>query len=183
MIQSVKLADGSSRLHIVGADKLLEDGYVPYLFRHSRKRNGGPKMYDHPMRKGWNLFGCDKALKMDGTLVKFLDADHQYWGAYSRAAEKGLTTYSPDVKVLVSDSNSGSSHHIRFGSSRIPLANLALEKHKGIYVNRMLRLPYAIAFAKPGLKSTAEVAGNMVTPLMQFSTIYNPDTEQWCFGK
>lgn len=62
---TVQVSDGS--LLLFGGSQLVADGYVPYLFRQTRKRNrwydryaigaGAPMKKYCDKRKGWNLFG------------------------------------------------------------------------------------------------------------------------------
>ena len=170
-------------LKIYGAQQLIADGYVPYLFRHTRKRNqwkdrvvieggGQTRKYCDP-RKGWNLYGSIHTIKLSGTTLTFSENAKVN---YCKPGE----SYSALPDVLVS-------HHIQkdgtptFGWGRSVVSLLDPKNSKK---HRMIRLRFAIGFAKkisPGrsLLTTA----NLVSSLAEFSLIYNPNTKSWSFGK
>lgn len=159
-------------LHLTGAEPLVEAGYVPYIFRNSRKRNRYKNLPSGestaPNVKGWNLLGCDRALKLEGTKVLFLVAERKFWGAHSSMPIGA--SYSPLVTDLVEvKTDEEGAQYVSWGKRKV-----LLEDRRGTTgKNRMLRLPFAIGFAPPGLASTTEVINNLVTPLATFSVRVN----------
>lgn len=77
----ISVAVVGSTLKIYGAQQLIADGYVPYLFRHTRKCNqwgdklvieaGGATKKYCDKRKGWNLYGSVHSVKISGSTLSF----------------------------------------------------------------------------------------------------------------
>lgn len=76
----------NGQLHVLGAQQLIADGYVPYIFRPVRKRNPfkdkdataeqlAAKKYCS-VKKGWGVFGSLYAVKLNGTQVMFSTGPH-----------------------------------------------------------------------------------------------------------
>lgn len=170
-------------LVVYGAQQLINDGYVPYLFRHTRKRNqwndkvaleGGiePKKYCDP-RKGWNLYGSVHTVKVSGNLLYFST------NPKSHLCEPGLNYSSlPDTLV---------SHHIRedgtpsFGWGR---SCVSLIDSKNKKKHRMIRLRFGIGFAKKIMPGRSLITtANLVSSLAEFSLIYDPASKKWYYGK
>lgn len=170
-------------LRIYGAQQLIADGYVPYLFRLTRKRNkwndkvaleagATPKKYCDK-RKGWNLYGSVYTVKINGNTLYFsTNAKAQYC--------MPAQSYSSSPDVLVS-------HHIRkdgtptFGWGR---SVVSLLDSKNAKKHRMIRLRFAIGFAKKTLPGRSLITtANLVSSLAEFALIYNPISKTWHFGK
>ena len=180
---SCDVANGN--LHIKGASKLMNAGYVPYLFRLTRKRNqfhekerndsNRHKKYC-PISKGWHLYGSCYAVKIERDTLLF-----------SRNARAQLhrpsEDYSPQPQALVRvHTNSKGHKSIGWGRSTIVLNNL--ENAKNQKKMRMIRLRFAVGFAKkmtPG--KSAITPANLVSSLAEFSLVFDPNTQQWSFSK
>lgn len=180
---SCDVANGN--LHIKGAAKLTSAGYVPYLFRLTRKRNqfhekerndsNRHKKYC-PISKGWHLYGSCYAVKIERDTLLF-----------SRNARAQLhrpsEDYSPQPQALVRvHTNSKGHKSIGWGRSTIVLNNL--ENAKNQKKMRMIRLRFAVGFAKkmtPG--KSAITPANLVSSLAEFSLVFDPNTQQWSFSK
>lgn len=100
---SVLVVNGE--LKIFGAQQLMADGNVPYLFRLTRKRNqwddkvaieaGASRKKYCDKRKGWNLYGSVHTVKVNGSTLTFTT------NGKSHLSEKALD-YSSLPGTLVS---------------------------------------------------------------------------------
>lgn len=170
-------------LHIYGAQQLINDGYVPYLFRLTRKRNqwddkfvieagGERKQYCVP-RKGWNLYGSCHTLKISGGIVAISTNPKHH---LSRIAD-GYTS-DPSGFVQTSTRKDGAPC---FGWGR---SVVSLLDPKNKLKQRMIRLRFAIGFAKKILPGRSLITtANLVSSLVEFSLIYDPNSQNWNFGK
>lgn len=178
----VSVEDG--QLKIYGAQSLITDGYVPYLFRLTRKRNqwndkvaleagAEPKKYCDK-RKGWNLYGSVYTLKISGSTVAISTNPKHY---YSVEAVGYSSAPSDFVKTFVRSRDNVPC----FGWGRSVVSLLDPKNPKK---HRMIRLRFAIGFAKKILPGRALITtANLVSSLAEFSLIYNPTTKLWSFGK
>ena len=178
----VSAYDGS--LKIYGAQQLIADGYVPYLFRLTRKRNnwgdkiaiaeGKPRKKYCAKRKGWNLYGSLYTVAISsGNIVTFSANPH------SHQSQQALS-YSASPNMLVT-SHTRPDGTRTFGWGR---SSVKLSSRNNPRKTRMIRLRFAIGFAKkvyPG-RSLITTA-NLVSSLAEFSLIYNPAKDSWHFGK
>ena len=172
----------NGKLHLFGASKLLKAGYVPYLFRWTRKRNHyhvknrtEKDMYKRycGIKKGWNLYGSCHTVSIDKfDTVVFSTNPKTY---LSRVA----MGYSSEPTVLVSEHTTQNGEKtIGWGRSTIRMRSPFSTK------NRMIRLPLAIGFAKKILPNKVPITqANLVSPLIKFSLVYNPTSNAWSFSK
>lgn len=178
---TVQVSDGS--LLLFGGSQLVADGYVPYLFRQTRKRNrwydryaigaGAPMKKYCDKRKGWNLFGSVHTVKLNGTVLMFTTSLHSFM-----SKEASGYTSSPTALVRCF-TNSRGEPCFAWGRSVVSLLDPKNpEKH------RIIRLRFAVGFAKkiyPG--RTRITPANLVSSLAEFSVIYNPTDKSWHFGR
>jgi len=177
----------NGRLKIHGAQKLTDAGYVPYLFRLTRKRNpyhhrpnyriegDEDRRYCQP-KKGWHVYGSRHAVSLSGESLAF-SLNSRY--ALHRPCEEG---YSENAEALVHiHVRKDGLRSIAWGRSNIKLNDIRVTGKKK---DRMLRLPFAIGFAKPMNHGKMPITpANLVSSLAMFSVIYDPTTETWYFGK
>lgn len=180
----ISVAVVNGQLQIFGAQQLIADGYVPYLFRLTRKRNqwddkvaieaGASRKKYCDKRKGWNLYGSVHTVHIDGTTLSFST------NGKSHLSEKAIG-YSSLPGTLVS-------HHTRkdgtptFGWGRSVVS--LLDRKSGTKKHRMIRLRFAIGFAKKIMPGRSLITtANLVSSLAEFSLIYNPSKKTWHFGK
>lgn len=178
----VSVVQGTLRLF--GAQQLVADGYVPYLFRLTRKRNkwndkvaleagAEPKSYCK-VRKGWNLFGSCHMVKLaTDNSISFSTNPH------SQLSE-ACQIYSTAPTTLVS------SHITKDGTPTFGWGRsvVSLLDPKNPRKHRMIRLRFAIGFAKKVMPGRSLITtANLVSSLAEFSLIYNPSTKTWNFGK
>lgn len=180
---SIVIEDG--RLLMYGIGKLTSAGYVPYLFRHTRKRNQfddklasaedrASKKYC-PSRKGWNLYGSCHTLKISGNVV-MISTNEKF--SFSKPAEEYTESPSAFVKTFTRKDGVPC---FAWGRSVVSLRDANSKKPNQL---RMIRLRFGIGFAKkinPG--RTLITTANLVTSLAEFSLIFNPKTQKWTFGK
>lgn len=179
---SCQIVEG--KLHILGAQPLVKAGYVPYLFRWTRKRNqfkdrlASPedrarKKYC-PKTKGWHVYGSCHAVKLSGTEVLF-STNHR------SQLHSGASGYSSAPSALVS-------HHtgadgiasVGWGRSIIKLRDHRSKEKR----DRMIRLRFAVGFAKKILPGKIAVTpANLVSSLAEFSLVYNPTSKLWVLSK
>ena len=171
-------------LRLYGAQQLVADGYVPYLFRLTRKRNpwrdkvaiaaGNPTKKYCDRRKGWNLFGTYYMVKIaTGNILTFSTNPHFN---LCRTAQG----YSNEPTALVKlHTRKDGTPCIGWGRSVISLLDPKNPKK-----HRMIRLRFAIGFAKKILPGRSLITtANLVSSLAEFSVIYNPSKKTWHFGK
>ena len=181
----IQVSVDRGRLRIYGAAQLIADGYVPYLFRLTRKRNqwndkvalqsGVERKKYCAVRKGWNLYGsCHSIYIATDNTIGFSTNPH------SHQSQKAAS-YSTAPETLVT-------HHTRtdgsqtFGWGRSSVA--LLDRKSKVNRHRMIRLRFAVGFAKKILPGRSLVTtANLVSSLAEFSLIYNPTTKTWHFGK
>lgn len=174
-------------LRILGSQKLVAAGYVPYLFRLTRKRN----QYHHraayrtsgdddkkycPETKGWHLYGSCHAVKMNGTILSFSTNNRS-----QLHFEADGYSSTPDSLVFIhTDSNGYKS--VGWGRSRIYLNDMRVANSKKKF--RMIRLRFAVGFAKKILPGKSQITpANLVSSMAEFSVIFDPNTQCWRFGK
>lgn len=171
-------------LHVLGAQPLVKAGYVPYLFRWTRKRNQFKDKYASaedrankkycPKTKGWHVFGSCHMVKLQGTEVLFSTNSHGFLHLPAGG-------YSSDPVCLVRthiDANNDVS--VGWGRSQVKM----LDRKSKTKAHRMLRFRFAIGFAKKILPGKIAVTpANLVSALAEFSLVYNPTKKSWHLSK
>ncbi len=173
---AVEIVDGE--LRVWGSGQLAQAGYVPYLFRHTRKRNrdkihvdGSTYTYG-PVSKGWHLFGSRHSVIVEGTVAKFSTNE-------SRQFHQEADGYTPDPIALVHPHIDGNGKvTLPWGRSVIKLFDFRARQ------NRMVRLRFAIGYAKPVNHGKGKVnVLNLVSNLAEFSVVYNPRSEEFTLSR
>ena len=180
----INKADGA--LYLRGATPLLEKGYIPYLFRYTRKRNrvkdsDGNKKHGQ-LRKGWNMVGNHETLKVINygeVAIKKSVLKHPLMDAEQIA---GLNDYQTDASFFVCENFKNGKPCVSYGKSKI---NLVLEQENG-QIDRKVRLLYGIAFADyaVGKRNRLDI-GKLVTPIVPFyvCTRSRLGNRQWIFER
>lgn len=173
----------AGRLELYGHKSLVSAGYVPYIFRWTRKRNPFKDKYASDANKGrryctetkgWHLYGSIYAVRVSDNIVQFSLNSHNM---LSIPAEGWSTAPSAIVKTRT---NNKGIKTFGWGRSVVVLRDYK-SKNKN---NRMIRLRFAIGFApkiKPG--KVAITPANLVSSLAEFSIVYNPASDSWMFSK
>lgn len=178
---SVLVVNGVLKIH--GAQQLIADGYVPYLFRLTRKRNkwgdkfaqnATAKKYCAP-RKGWNLYGScySIAIGSDNTIT-FSTNPH------SHQSQIAADYSTAPITLVTSHTRQDGTPSFGWGRTSVSLLDSKSKTKK----HRMIRLRFAVGFAKKILPGRSLVTtANLVSSLAEFSLIYNPASKTWHFGK
>ncbi len=171
----------TNRLHVIGAQQLIADGYVPYLFRPIRKRNPfkdktitkpNGKKYCHPT-KGWSVYGSMYSVRVVKTEVQFTTQPHSF-------LSQPATAFSSAAQDFVSRStNRDGDTTFGWGRSSVILR----DRKRADRRHRMIRLRFGIGFAKPIRPGRGKITpANLVSSLAEFSVIYDSATNTWHFG-
>lgn len=176
-----QVVDGE--LHILGAQKLIAAGYVPYLFRNIRKRNqyhhkpkyrteaNADRRYCSPS-KGWHVYGSRHVVKITGTTVLF--------ATDKSALHQEVTSFLPSASALFRvHTRKDGKHSVGWGRSTV-----LLEERRKQTRHRMLRFRFAIGFAKKIDHGTIAITpANLVSSLAEFTVVYDPKTQMWSFSR
>ena len=164
---AIEIVNGELRVY--GGGQLAQAGYVPYLFRNTRKRNrdkihtdGADATYG-PVSKGWHLFGSRKSVKVEGTVAKFSTN-------ISKEFHEDAHGFTTDPIALVHPcTHDDGKVTLPWGRSSIRLYDWRAHQ------NRMVRLRFAIGYAKSVDHGRGKVnVLNLVSNLAEFSVVYNP---------
>lgn len=181
----IEIGEGKDTLYLRGVDELRAKGYVPYLFRYSRKRNktispSGNKGHGE-IRKGWNVVGKADTLSVGNMgLVKIAT------NAFEHEFEtEGLEQYQREARFFLAEKTDprGGQPYVPFGKTRI---DLTLKQDDNSYKPRRVSLLYGIAFAnyKVGKRDLLDKS-RLVTPIVPFhiATCYNNNQRIWIFER
>ena len=159
---AVEVVDG--KLKVWGSAKLLEMGYVPFLFRFTRKRNRNRNNDNgRHVRKGWNVYGSHHAIKIENNTVFFSTNEKRF----IHEPALGYST-APETLFRIKE-NGPFGPQIAWGKGRVTLDDPINHNN-----HRMLRMPFAIGFAKPPQSQCQRInVLNLVSNLAQFSVIYD----------
>lgn len=167
-------------LWVKGYEIYQKAHFVPYLFRFTRRRNRKRKRRLQgeygPMRKGWHRMGSMQSIHIEGGQVQFSTAPHINW--HVRTTQNSAN-YSPSVQTLVplyTDANGNVK--MPWGKSMVRLVDRKTGKR------RMLRFRFAIAYGLPLGQGRAPLLPSMlVSNLAEFSVVYQPRQDTWCFSR
>ena len=165
-------------LEVFGYKALTDAGYVPYLFRRTKRysnkytkpASGGQKVRTKGRsKKGWNLVGSYHTVTIRKGKVFFANCEHRLW-------HLPTTSYSADPATLITmKTHDKKGPCVAWGRSRIKLTN-----NKQPDKLRRVKLRFAIAFGKVIPHSKANITpANMVTNLAEFSIIYDTYKDVW----
>lgn len=176
-----------NHLVIKGAKQLLDMGYIPYLFRFSKKSNRFYRdNYHGPVRKGWNRVGQSKgAIKIDNGGNVSIDVGVLKHTEIDINPYVGEDSYQRAAKWFVDDRMKNGYRYTSFGKSRIRItyrnANRELKTHK-------VRLTFGIAFSKQETRPREKFdMGSLVSNMAVFHVATDPKEQgtryTWIFEK
>lgn len=196
--RNVSLTVRDDKLVMLGHSALRKAGYVPYLFRLTRKRNKYTKSVKasqleekgiDPMtvsprpprpvykkhsksKKGWNLMGGQHMVEIakDG-IVRFSTNEGIYMIAEALGYSDEAASIAP--KFYLSEVQN---------QRRIPWGRTCIKADDKNGKPRMLVFHFAIAWGmpyKPGPMCITPTS--MVTPLVRFALRYEPHDDRWTF--
>jgi len=127
------------RLYVRGYEPLLNAGYVPYLFRLTKKRNNYHNVKPGITRKGWHLLGSKYSLSIDADtgLIRFNTNGLQRIHMPPDNEDLG---YAENPQSILHLNSKDDNEYVAFGKSIIKL------KSKSSDYYRMLRLPIRYCF-------------------------------------
>lgn len=150
--------DDSTKLRVLGAERYLNDEYVPFIFRKTRKantyrvqENGNLVHYQEKTRKGWHPMGQIGQCAVDKNGVVSVRKD-----VFKNGESKEMSTL-PEyfVKdgwlVCGADKEGGSNTTVPYGRSKIDLEKECVQDETTGMMRtkwRRVRLLYGIAFIK-----------------------------------
>lgn len=171
----------SRKLLLLNAQYYLDKGFIPFVFRKTKKRNRtrhelSPNKRG-PQHKGWHVIGgspqCVNINKSN--IVAFADVPLEEWHNLHRQSFN--YSHSPEVLVrpcIVDDTEL----YVNWG--KVQVSNL--DRHSNS--PRMLRFEYGIGFGRAYERNRETVTPcNLVSNLAVFSVIYDTATKKWYFGK
>ena len=170
---AVEVVDG--RLCVWGAHKMLDAGYVPYLFRCTKKRNRD-RIHDPvkfgPTTNGWHLYGSKESVKIQECQVYFSTNP----GKSFHLPAQGWARECATIMHVHIDTEGRKS--VPWGRSCVKLYNKKTGK------KRMVKLRFAIGFAKPVEHGALKVGTlNLRSNLAEFSVIYDPKENGFFFNR
>ena len=177
-IRTITVEVKSRFLTVQGAEPLLAQGRLPYLFRLTKKANrkrytdstGKRIRKKNKPRKGWHLMGDRNSLKIDSSTFE-VSINTTIHGA---DREPSYSYHPMDFIKLSNDLNGHK--QVAYGKRLISLWN----EEKG--QERKVSLKYGIAF---GYKRTGDglPIDLLCTNIAEFSIVYDPVDKSWSFSK
>ena len=184
----IEIGMGKDELRLNGANALLALGYVPYLFRYSRKRNRktdqqGIKGHGD-IRKGWNVVGKRETIRIMNNGLVTIDKVMFVHDEFDDEEMQNMEQFQSEAKFFLADKldQTMDIRYVPFGKTRIDIQ----VKKNGEYQYRKLRLKYGIAFApyRIGGRELLD-KNNLVTPIVPFhvATVLRDGSYRWVFEK
>ena len=177
-IRTITVEVKSRFLTVQGAEPLLAQGRLPYLFRLTKKTNrkrytdstGKRIRKKNKPRKGWHLMGDRNSLKIDSSTFE-VSINTTIHGA---DREPSYSYHPMDFIKLSNDLNGHK--QVAYGKRLISLWNEEKEQE------RKVSLKYGIAF---GYKRTGDglPIDLLCTNIAEFSIVYDPVDKSWSFSK
>lgn len=177
-IRAITVEVKSRFLTVQGAEPLLAQGRLPYLFRLTKKANrkrytdstGKRIRKKNKPRKGWHLMGDRNSLKIDSSTFE-VSINTTIHGA---DREPSYSYHPMDFIKLSNDLNGHK--QVAYGKRLISLWNEEKEQE------RKVSLKYGIAF---GYKRTGDglPIDLLCTNIAEFSIVYDPVDKSWSFSK
>ena len=171
----------NKKLLLLNAQYYLDKGFIPFVFRKTKKRNRtrhelSPNKRG-PQRKGWHVIGgsphCVNINK--SCIVAFADVPLDEWHDLYRKTFN--YSQSPDALVrpcIVDDTEL----YVNWG--KVQVSNF--DRHSNS--PRMLRFEYGIGFGRTYERNRETITPcSLVSNLAMFSVIYDTATKKWYFGK
>lgn len=178
----------NQELYLRGAKKMMDKGYVPYLFRFTSRSNrscqgmkdGKPFFKNPRTSKGWHRMGAHLALKIQSDeKVLFNTEEHMFWHCL-RYSSQFANNYSPEAKYLVNKRKT-SNTRIGWGNKTISLLD-----YKKYEKRRLVKLRFGIAFLKKQTSARQPVTLDMfASNIAEFHIVHYriSDVGLWNFTK
>ena len=176
---AVEVVDG--KLRVRNFAYYVNNGYYPYVFRFTAKRNRCalnkyPDRKRGKKHKGWHVIGGlpnNIRVENDG-LVMFRTSPLNVW---HYVADGVQVSYSYEAKYIVGAFGSDELMYVPWGKKKVNVAN-----SEGVYMMRRFR--FAIGFGRAyDNKVYCLSPANLASNLVEFSVIFDPCTKKFHIGK
>ena len=175
---AVEVVDG--KLRVYNASYYTKNGYYPFVFRFTSKRNrctleNYPDRKRGAKNKGWHVIGgLPNDVKIDSNgCVMFRTSPLEDWHHLGN----DLISHSYEAKYVVGAKGSDEKMYIPWGKKKVRVSS-----NHGTYLMRRFR--FAIGFAKSFNNVFATITpAHLVSNLAEFSVIFDPCTKEFHLGK
>lgn len=175
---AVEIVDG--KLHVYNTSYYTKNGYYPFVFRFTSKRNrctleNYPDKKRGAKNKGWHVIGgLPNDVKIDSNgCVMFRTSPLEDWHHLGN----NLISHSYEAKYVVGVKGTGEKMYVPWGKKKVRVTS-----NRGTYLMRRFR--FAIGFAKSFNNVFATITpAHLVSNLAEFSVIFDPCTKEFHLGK
>lgn len=175
---AVEVVDG--KLHVFNALYYTQNGYYPFVFRFTSKRNrctleNYPDRKRGAKNKGWHVIGgLPNDVKIDSNgCVMFRTSPLEDWHHIGN----NLISHSYEAKYVVGAKGTDEKMYVPWGKKKVRVTS-----NHGTYLMRRFR--FAIGFAKSFNNVFATITpAHLVSNLAEFSVIFDPCTKEFHLGK
>lgn len=183
----ITLAVVANKLVVRGHKQLRKEGYVPYLFRYTKKRNfyGNESEFKRKcdIKKGWNLYGSVHTVRLDKGVLEINDTTHQTIDKPANEGEELIYSSKPEKFMHIHLRERDSLHTVAWGKSLVVMEDIGKGRTNGKFSFRRLRFHFGLGFAKKMEPNQILITpANLVSNLAEFSIIYDPSLKRWHFG-
>ena len=176
---AVEVVDG--KLRVYNASYYTKNGYYPFVFRFTSKRNrctleNYPDRKRGAKNKGWHVIGgLPNNVKFDSNgCVMFRTAPLEDWHMIENGV---IISHSYEAKYVVGVKGTGEKMYVPWGKKKVRVTS-----NHGTYLMRRFR--FAIGFAKSFNNVFATITpAHLVSNLAEFSVIFDPCTKEFHLGK
>ena len=176
---AVDIVDG--KLHVYNTSYYTKNGYSPFVFRFTSKRNrctleNYPDKKRGAKHKGWHVIGgLPNDVKIDSNgCVMFRTSPLEDWHMIENGV---IISHSYEAKYVVGVKGTGEKMYVPWGKKKVRVTS-----NHGTYLMRRFR--FAIGFAKSFNNVFATITpARFVSNLAEFSVIFDPCTKEFHLGK
>lgn len=176
---AVDIVDG--KLHVYNTSYYTKNGYYPFVFRFTSKRNrctleNYPDKKRGAKHKGWHVIGgLPNDVKIDSNgCVMFRTSPLEDWHMIENGV---IISHSYEAKYVVGVKGTGEKMYVPWGKKKVRVTS-----NHGTYLMRRFR--FAIGFAKSFNNVFATITpAHLVSNLAEFSVIFDPCTKEFHLGK
>ena len=176
---AVDIVDG--KLHVYNTSYYTKNGYYPFVFRFTSKRNrctleNYPDKKRGAKKKGWHVIGgLPNNVKFDSNgCVMFRTSPLEDWHMIENGV---IISHSYEAKYVVGVKGTGEKMYVPWGKKKVRVTS-----NHGTYLMRRFR--FAIGFAKSFNNVFATITpAHLVSNLAEFSVIFDPCTKEFHLGK
>lgn len=175
---AVEIVDG--KLHVYNTSYYTKNGYYPFVFRFTSKRNrctleNYPDKKRGAKNKGWHVIGgLPNNVKFDSNgCLMFRTSPLEEWGG-----DKDIVfSHSYEAKYVVGAKGTGENMYVPWGKKKVRVTS-----NHGTYLMRRFR--FAIGFAKQYERDLMGITpAHLASNLAEFSVIFDPCTKEFHLGK